>query len=130
MSYAFAHSRGIERYGHRIHAFCLMGNHIHLLVQVGHTPLSKIVHNLAFRYSQYINRRHDKIGHLFQGRFKSILIDENSYFLRLIRYIHMNPVRAKLLRDPEENQWSGHSAYVGSADIAWLTNRVCSYQVC
>lgn len=114
--------QGVERYGHRIHAFCLMSNHIHLLVQVAHTPISKIVHNLAFRYSQGINRRYGKIGHLFQGRFKSILLEESDYFLKLIRYIHMNPVRAKLVSKPEDYQWSGHRAYLGiDDDIVWLT---------
>ena len=114
--------QGVERYGHRIHAFCFMNNHIHLLVQVAHIPISKIVHNLAFRYSQDINRRYSKIGHLFQGRFKSILLEESGYFLKLVRYIHMNPVRAKLVSKPEDYQWSGHKAYLGiDDDIVWLT---------
>lgn len=84
--------QGVEKYGHRIHAFCFMKNHIHLLVQAGEVPLSKIVHNLAFRYSQRINRKNKRYGHLFQGRFKAILIEESAYFSRLLRYIHMNPV--------------------------------------
>lgn len=112
---------GVERYGHRIHAFCFMGNHIYLLVQVGTTALSKLVHNLTFRYSQFINRRYKKIGHLFQGRFKAILIEEKSYFLRLLRYIHMNPVRANLVKDPEGYPWSAHRAYLGYMEFVWLT---------
>ena len=113
--------QGVERYGHRIHAFCFMSNHIHLLVQVGLTPISKIVHNLAFRYSQGINKRYRKIGHLFQGRFKAILLDADNYFLKLVRYIHMNPVRAKLVKKPIEYQWSGHRAYLGEDEISWLS---------
>jgi REP element-mobilizing transposase RayT len=113
--------QGVERYGHRIHAFCLMTNHIHLLVQVNQTPLSKIVHNLAFRYSQDFNRRYGKIGHLFQGRYKAILLDEVDYFLKLVRYIHMNPVRANMVRDPSAYFWSGHRAYLGENEIAWLS---------
>jgi REP element-mobilizing transposase RayT len=112
---------GVERFGHRIHAFCLMGNHVHLLVQVGNTPLSKIIHNLSFRYSQFINRRHQKIGHLFQGRFKAILIQVKTYFLRLLRYIHMNPVRARLVKEPNDYPWSAHGAYLGDTEFAWLT---------
>lgn len=112
---------GTERYGHRIHAFCLMGNHLHLLVQAGIIPLSVIMQNLAFRYSQFINRRHKKIGHLFQGRFKAILIEEENYFLRLLRYIHMNPVRAHLVKNPEDYFWSGHGAYIGQKEFIWLT---------
>jgi REP element-mobilizing transposase RayT len=65
---------GTERYGHRIHAFCFMKNHIHLLVQVAEISLSKIVHNLAFRYSQKINRKNKKIGHLFQGDLRLSLL--------------------------------------------------------
>lgn len=112
---------GVERYGHRIHAFCFMRNHIHLLVQMGHISLSKIVHNLAFRYSQNINKRYGKIGHLFQGRYKAVLLDEEGYFLRLIRYIHMNPVRANITKDPSDYSWSSHNAYLGEDEVAWLT---------
>lgn len=117
----FLIQQGVEKYGHRIHAFCFMANHIHLLVQVSHISISKIVHNLAFRYCHEINKRYGKIGHLFQGRFKSILIDESDYFLKLLRYIHMNPVRAKLVNEPEEYFWSGHRAYLGKDFITWLT---------
>ncbi len=92
---------GKERYGHWIHAFCFMRNHIHLLIQVGEIPLSKIMQNVAFRYAQRINRKTKKIGHLFQGRFKAILIEERSYFIKLLRYIHLNPVRAKIVNSPE-----------------------------
>lgn len=112
---------GVEKYGHRIHAFCLMGNHIHLLVQVGNTSLSKLIHNLSFRYSQFFNRRYQKIGHLFQGRFRAVLIQEEAYFLRLLRYIHMNPIRAYLVKEPEEYPWSSHGAYLGHMEFVWLT---------
>jgi len=112
---------GIVKYGHRIHAFCLMTNHIHLLIQVGEIPLSRIIHNLAFRYTQFINRRHKKIGHLFQGRFKAILIQEKAYFLRLLRYIHMNPMRACLVKRLEAYRWSSHGAYLGNCTFKWLT---------
>jgi len=87
---------GIERYGHRVHAFCLMTNHVHLLIQVGDTPLSRIIQNLGFRYTRYINSKRKEVGHLFQGRYKAILVDEDSYLLELARYIHLNPVRAGL----------------------------------
>lgn len=113
--------QGIERYGHRIHAFCFMGNHIHLLLQVGEVSLSKIIHNLAFRYSQFFNRRYKRKGHLFQGRFKAIIIEESAYFLRLLRYIHMNPVRAGLVKNPESYSWSAHKSYLGQMEFTWLT---------
>ncbi len=112
---------GVERYQHRIHAFCFMSNHIHLLIQIADIPLSKIIHNLAFRYSQRINRKKSKKGHLFQGRFKAIAIQEIVYFKRLLRYIHQNPVRASLVKNPSDYLWSGHNVYLGKNEIAWLT---------
>lgn len=69
--------------------------------------------NLMFRYTRYVNRRTKRYGHLFQGRFKSVLVDEQSYLLELVRYVHLNPVRAKLVKRPEEWRWSGHLAYLG-----------------
>jgi len=74
---------GIERYGHRVHAFCLMDNPVHLLIQVGTISLSKIMQSLGFRYTRFINHKRESVGHLFQGRFKSILIDADSYLLTL-----------------------------------------------
>ncbi len=98
-----------------------MRNHIHLLIQVSEIPLSKIIHNLSFRYTQKINRKNKKIGHLFQGRFKAILIEESEYFNRLLRYIHLNPVRANNVQNPKNYIWSSHNAYLGNDQIAWLT---------
>ena len=80
---------GIERFGHRIHGFCLMPNHIHLAWQEGEEKLSGAVQNLAFRYAQRVNRFRKEIGHFFQGRFKSILVNKKSYLTRLVRYIHL-----------------------------------------
>ncbi|MDQ6982630.1 MAG: transposase [Mariprofundus sp.] len=111
---------GIGRYGHRVHAFCLMGNHVHLLIQVGSIPLSNIIQNLGFRYTRYINQQRNAVGHLFQGRYKAILIDADSYLLELTRYIHMNPVRAGLCKTADDYEWSSHHAYVGKVVIPWL----------
>ena len=94
-----------------------MNNHIHLLVQVGKIPLSKIVQNLAFRYSQWINRKQKRVGHLFQGRFKAIMLQEDAYFVRLLRYIHTNPLRAKLVKTHEQYAWSGHNVYLGDKKL-------------
>ncbi|MDQ6962322.1 MAG: transposase [Mariprofundaceae bacterium] len=111
---------GLERYGHRIHAFCLMQNHVHLLIQVSDVPLSKIIQNLGFRYTRYINRCKQTTGHLFQGRYKAILIDADTYLLELIRYIHLNPVRAKVCSTPDLFAWSSHNSYINKQPIAWL----------
>jgi len=112
---------GVERYGHRVHAFCLMDNHVHLAMQVSEIPLSKIIQNLSFRYTRYVNASQKKTGHLFQGRYKAILIDADSYLLQLVRYIHNNPVRAGITGQYGDYQWSSHRAYCGDVSITWLT---------
>ena len=117
----FLLQEGVENYGHQIHAFCLMKNHIHLLIQVGEVPLSKIMQNLGSRYTQKINRRYDRVGHLFQGRFKSILIEDEVYFTRLLRYIHRNPVRAHITQTPENYIWSSHNTYLFRNSMEWVT---------
>ena len=114
-------AEGTERFGYRVHGFCLMSNHIHLVIQVGEIALSHPMQNLAFRYAQWFNRRHGRAGHLFQGRFKAILVDADSYLLELVRYVHLNPVRAGLVRHPEDYRWSGHRAYLGEESLSWLT---------
>ena len=103
---------GTRRFDYRVHAFCLMNNHLHLAMQAGEQPLSKGVQNLSFRYTRHINRRLDRVGHLFQGRYKALLVDEQSYGLELVRYIHLNPVRAQLVRDPARYAYSGHLGYL------------------
>jgi len=110
-----------EKYGHRIHAFCLMRNHIHLALQVREVSLSRIMQNLSQRYTIWMNRRQRRTGHLFQGRYKAILIDADAYLLELVRYVHLNPVRAGIVKCPEDYAWSSHRAYVGQEKIPWLT---------
>jgi len=112
---------GVEKFRHRIHAFCLMSNHVHLAIQVGEKPLSRIMQNLCFRYTQWVNSRQKKVGHLFQGRYKAILVDADSYLAELVRYIHLNPVRAEIVKDLEKYLWSGHRAYIGRETLPWLT---------
>jgi REP element-mobilizing transposase RayT len=102
-----------KRYQFNIYAYVLMSNHVHLLLETGATPLSKIVQGIQFTYTQYYNRRYRTVGHLFQGRYKAILCDRDAYLLELVRYIHLNPAR---LKNPEElatYRWSSHRAYLG-----------------
>jgi putative transposase len=98
-----------------------MSNHVHLAIQVADIPLSRIIQNLSFRYTRWVNWRQSRSGHLFQGRYKAVLVDADAYLLELIRYIHLNPVRAGLVKEPEEHPWSGHRAYLGLEVIPWLT---------
>ncbi|HFQ81919.1 MAG TPA: transposase [Desulfobacterales bacterium] len=112
---------GIARFDYRVHAFCLMTNHVHLIIQIGRYPLSKIVHNLSFRYTMFINKQKKQTGHLFQGRYKAFLIDADSYLLELVRYIHNNPVRANIVGAADAFPWSSHRAYSGYDELPWLT---------
>jgi hypothetical protein len=98
-----------------------MTNHVHLAIQVGDVPLSRIMQNLAFRYTRWVNWRQNRSGHLFQGRFKAVLVDADAYLLELTRYIHLNPLRARLVQSPEDYPWSSHNAYLGKVTIPWLT---------
>jgi REP-associated tyrosine transposase len=111
---------GVERFGHRVHAFCLMTNHVHLLVQVADVPLSKIMQNVSFRYTRWVNWRKSRSGHLFQGRHKAFLVDADEYLLQLVRYIHLNPVRVGLAKLPGDYRWSSHRAYIGKEVLPWL----------
>ena len=103
----------------RIYAYCLMPNHVHLLVETGTTPLAKFMQGVQQSYTQHFNRRYRKVGHLFQGRYKAIICDRDKYLLALIRYIHLNAVRAKLATRPERYAYSGHNSYLtkGTAKI-------------
>ena len=107
----------------RIYAYCLMPNHVHLLVETGSTPLAKFMQGLQQSYTQYFNRSYRKVGHLFQGRYKAIICDRDKYLLALVRYIHLNPVRAKLATRPERYSHSGHNSYLtnGTPKIVEVT---------
>lgn len=101
------------KYHFHLYAYALMKNHLHLLLQVEEIPLSKIMQVVQFRYTRHFNKRYRKVGHLFQGRYKAILCDKDAYLLELVRYIHLNPVRAEVVDDPKKYPWSAHSIYLG-----------------
>ncbi|MFQ5847093.1 MAG: transposase [Candidatus Methylomirabilales bacterium] len=104
-----------QRFAFTLYAYVLMPNHVHLLLETGDVVLSRIMQWLGTTYTQYFNRRHHKIGHLFQGRYKAILCDKDAYLLALVRYLHLNPVRAGLVKNPAKYRWSSHCAYLGVA---------------
>lgn len=98
-----------------LYAFCLMSNHVHLLIERQASPVGRIMHRLLTGYAQYYNRRHRRVGHLLQGRYKGILCQSDRYLSELVRYIHLNPVRARMVNRPEDYQYSSHRAYLGMA---------------
>lgn len=100
-----------ERYGAQIHCFCLMPNHYHLLLETPRGNLQAILHHLNTAYTNYFNRKTRRVGHLFQGRYRAILVEKDSYALELSRYIHLNPVRAKLVDHPSQYPWSSYLVY-------------------
>jgi REP element-mobilizing transposase RayT len=97
-----------------LHSYCLMGNHYHLLVETARPTLSRGMHALNARYSQDFNRRHERAGHVFEGRFKAIVVQKQAHLLELHRYIVLNPVRAGLVRRPEDWPWSNYRATSGA----------------
>jgi REP element-mobilizing transposase RayT len=107
----------LERYRQRdgvtLHAYVLMANHVHLLLETGPQPLSRTMQALQFTYSQYYNRRYDKTGHVFQGRYQAILCEREAYLVELVRYLHLNPARIRTPLNPWTYRWSSHAAYVG-----------------
>ena len=103
--------RTIETYGWRLHAFVLMANHDHLFVETPEANLAAGMQYLNGSYTSYFNRRHRRVGHLFQGRFRGHLIEEEGYFLEVSRYIHLNPVRARLVGRPEQWPWGSYPGY-------------------
>jgi putative transposase len=106
-----------------VYAFCLMPNHIHLSIRTGEQPLATTMRRLLTAYATSFNRRHKRDGHLFQNRFKSTVVDEERYFLALVRYIHLNPLRARILENMDTLKsypWCGHSVLMGKSKLACM----------
>jgi len=106
-------AQGLEQYAIVLHAYCWMENHVHMALQVRDEPLSKLMQNISQRYTFWFNKRHGQAGHVFQGRYKAVLVDKDTYLKELIRYIHLNPVRAGMVTDALDYPRSSHAAYVG-----------------
>jgi REP element-mobilizing transposase RayT len=123
-------SRFLDRLGENVvetqssvYAWALMETHIHLLVRSGRLGISTLMRKLLTWYAQYYNRRHRRTGHLFENRYKSILCDEETYLLVLVRYIHLNPIRAKVVKTMNELDnypWSGHRMIIAKDENPWM----------
>lgn len=103
----------VEQFNWLCYAWCLMDNHYHLLIQTPDANLSKGMRQLNGVFTQTSNRRHHRVGHLFQGRFKAILVDSDAYLLELARYVVLNPVRARIVKKPGDWPWSSYRASSG-----------------
>lgn len=113
--------QAVERFDAAVLAYCLMDNHYHLVVHTRNANLSRLMQRLNGVYTQAYNRRHNKEGHLFQGRFKGILVDRDAYLLEVCRYVDLNPLRAGMVRDPGNWPWSSYGAHTGRKPApAWL----------
>jgi putative transposase len=113
-------AHALERTGARIHAYCWMTNHLHLLVQVADQPLGRFMQRVGTRFARAIQKELSTTGHLFENRYHALLVDVDSYFLELLRYIHLNPVRARIVTSPEQYRWSSHRVYLGKTTQSWV----------
>jgi len=106
-----------QRFNWACHAYCLMGNHYHVLVETPDGNISSGMRQLNGVFTQSFNKRHQRTGHVFQGRFKSILIEKESHLLEVCRYVVLNPVRARMVKKPENWPWSSYRATVGLVEV-------------
>lgn len=104
-----------ERYNWRCHAWCLMTNHYHLVIETPDGNLSRGMRQLNGLYTRYFNQRHRRVGHVFQGRYKAILVDADAYLLELARYVVLNPVRASMVKTAGQWRWSSYRQMIGKA---------------
>jgi putative transposase len=113
--------QALQRFDAQAWGYCLMGNHYHLVLHTREANLSRLMRQINGVYTQSFNRRHGLTGHLFQGRFKAILVDSDSYLLEVCRYVDLNPVRAQMVKRPDAYAWSSYRALAGIAPRApWL----------
>jgi len=110
----------VRRSGCKLYAYVLMSNHFHLLLEVGRQPLGTFMHALLTGHARYFNERWGEAGHLFQGPYQAIVCEREAHLLELVRYLHLNPVRAGLCADPAEWQWSSHRYYLGAGGGEWM----------
>ena len=123
-------AQGLGRFDAVVHAYCLMGNHYHFVLQTRQANLSRMMRHVNGVYSQAFNRRHGLVGHLFQGRFKAIHVDQEAYFMEVCRYVELNPVRAGIVDEPAAWNWSSYRAHMGIDPApAWLESKLLLSQM-
>lgn len=108
-----------EKYHYRIYGYCLMDNHTHLIVDSNGSDISTVMKSINVSYAMYFNQKYRRSGHLFQDRFRSEVVDDDRYLLELSRYIHLNPVRAGMVKNAADYPWSSYCSYIGLAQDSW-----------
>ncbi|WP_432663375.1 transposase [Wukongibacter baidiensis] len=106
-----------EKSGYEVYGYCLMGNHVHILMKIGKEPLEQVMRRIGGSYVYWYNRKYDRIGNLFQDRFKSEPVEDDAYLLTVHRYIHQNPIKAGLVNSLEEYKWSSYYEYVNEGKL-------------
>jgi len=110
-----------DRYGILIHSYVLMDNHYHLVLETPRGNLLMVMHGINSSYTGHFNRRYGRSGHLFQGRYRGILVEKDTYLLSLSRYVHLNPVRSGVVRRPAQYRWSSYLGYIGKGEeLQWV----------
>ena len=107
-----------------LHSYVLMTNHFHLLLETVDVDISDIMRNLNSFYTRFFNKKYDLVGHLFQGRYRSVLVEKEAYLMEVSRYIHLNPVRAGIVKNPEDYRWSSFQAYMGKTDTICYCDKI------
>lgn len=116
------------KYGFKLHAYCFMTNHYHFLIETENEHISKIMKQINGLYTQYFNKKYHRDGALFRGRYNSFAVKSDAYFLQTSRYISLNPVKAGIVKKPEQYRWSSFKAYLGNqSDKITSTERTLQY---
>ena len=113
-------AQSAEKFDHKILSYCLMSNHVHLLVYIHESSLSQIMQYINFRYARWLNQQQNRIDHLFQGRYRSIEVGNDEYLLNLFRYIHLNPIEARMVKYVGDYPWSSINYYIREHRASWI----------
>jgi len=109
-----------KKFDHKILAYCLMTNHMHFVIHIHESSLSSVMQYINFRYARWLNHKQKRIGHLFQGRYRALEVQDETYLINLCRYVHLNPVTAKMVTHLDGYLWSSHQYYVENNAPSWM----------
>jgi putative transposase len=113
--------RALQKFEARVHAYCWMTNHLHLVIQAGREPIARPMHNIAAEFARAMQLKLDTTGHFFERRYHARLVDTDAYMFELLRYVHLNPVVAGLATSPRAYRWTSHHNYLGERSDGWVT---------